>query len=109
MRGRDLSNTTESEMKVFTFVRDLCARHPAIQRAILFGSRARGDHHERSDFDLAIDAPGFSDEEWARFALELREKAPTLCGLDLVRLESGTSVDLSGKIRQEGVDLYVRK
>ncbi|MGK5082197.1 nucleotidyltransferase domain-containing protein [Bdellovibrionota bacterium FG-1] len=44
----------------------------------MFGSRARGDHHERSDFDLAVEAPDIGDEAWARFALELREKAPTL-------------------------------
>lgn len=33
------------------------ARHPAVRRVILFGSRARGDHRERSDIDFAFDAP----------------------------------------------------
>ena len=101
--------TTETEQKVYDFVRALCGGESSIHRAILFGSRARGDHQERSDFDLAIEAPGISDEAWARFALELRDKAPTLCGIDVVRLNSKTSKDLSSKIKNEGVKLYVRK
>ena len=34
------------------------ARHPEVERVWLFGSRARGDNFERSDIDLAIEAPG---------------------------------------------------
>ncbi|GAX88760.1 nucleotidyltransferase family protein [Effusibacillus lacus] len=30
---------------------------PAVQKAILFGSRARGDCNPRSDIDLSIEAP----------------------------------------------------
>ena len=28
--------------------------HPEVDRATLFGSRAKGTHHERSDVDLAL-------------------------------------------------------
>jgi predicted nucleotidyltransferase len=30
------------------------AEHPRIEKMILFGSRAFGDHEERSDVDIAI-------------------------------------------------------
>lgn len=33
------------------------ARYPAVERVWLFGSRARGDKFERSDIDLAVEAP----------------------------------------------------
>ena len=29
-------------------------RYPAIERAVLFGSRARGEHSEQSDYDVAV-------------------------------------------------------
>lgn len=80
-----------------------------MNRVILFGSRARNDTGARSDFDVAVDAPAMTEAEWARFAIELREKIPTLCGLDLVRLSPVLSAELQEKIRKEGVEIYVRK
>ena len=77
-------------------------------RVILFGSRARGDHHDRSDYDIALDAPAVSSADWARFALEVREHFPSLCGLDLVRLTATTAADLRQKIQQEGRVIYER-
>ena len=29
-------------------------KYPEVERVLLFGSRARGDHSERSDYDVAI-------------------------------------------------------
>ena len=35
-------------------MRDVFRRHPQVTAAILFGSRAKGTHTERSDVDLAV-------------------------------------------------------
>jgi predicted nucleotidyltransferase len=35
-------------------VRSVLRLHPEVDRATLFGSRAKGTHHERSDVDLAL-------------------------------------------------------
>lgn len=35
-------------------VRSVLRLHPEVHRATLFGSRAKGTHHERSDVDLAL-------------------------------------------------------
>ena len=37
-------------------LREVCsfARQHSVERVILFGSRARGDHTERSDIDIAV-------------------------------------------------------
>lgn len=40
--------------QVFTFFTEMGYQHPQIQSIILFGSRARGDFSEKSDFDIAI-------------------------------------------------------
>lgn len=59
---------------------------PRIRRIILFGSRARGDARERSDADLAIEAPGADPVAWDDMLAALDE-APTLLQLGVVRLE----------------------
>ncbi len=95
--------------KVLQYLRDRAASEPGIESLILFGSRARGDAHERSDFDVAALAPNLSHADWARWALETRERFPSLLGLDLVRIESGrTAFDLQEKIHAEGKAIYVR-
>ena len=35
-------------------VRSVLRQHPEVHSATLFGSRAKGTHHERSDVDLAL-------------------------------------------------------
>lgn len=39
--------------QIYHQLANLAKRHGA-KRLVLFGSRARGDYHERSDIDLAI-------------------------------------------------------
>jgi len=89
---------------------DLAARlaeHPAVERVWLFGSRARGDAFERSDIDLAIEAPAMDRSEWVRLKLDFEDEAPTLLNLDLLRWEE-TPQDLRRRIRQEGIVVHER-
>lgn len=79
---------------------------PAVERVLLFGSRARGDHGRRSDIDLAVDAPGATLADRARMA-ELVEDAPALVGIDLVRLDQAGGA-LRQEIEREGIVLHER-
>ena len=81
-------------------------RSRSVERIILFGSRARGDHGERSDIDLGIACPGASPEEWAAI-WNIVDEAPTLLNVDLVRLEHVDDT-LREAIEREGVVLYAR-
>ena len=83
------------------------ARHPAVERVGLFGSRARGDHFERSDIDLAIEAPSMDDSDWVRIKLEFEDEAPTLLLIDLVRIEDAPE-HLREQIGDEGIVIYER-
>ena len=84
-------------------VRPLIARlatAPGVERVISFGSRARGDHRERSNVDLAVDAPGVSRVDWLRLKVDADE-ARTLFHVELVRLEEAptrlkASIDRGG-------------
>ena len=79
------------------------ARKYGAQRLVLFGSRARGDHHPGSDIDLAIyDMP---EENRGGFWLEV-EELPTLLKFDLVHISPGMDPVFLGNIEKDGVTLY---
>jgi predicted nucleotidyltransferase len=83
------------------------ARHPAVERVWLFGSRARGDNFARSDVDLAIEAPSMDHDDWLRIKLSFDDEAPTLLLTDLVRIEDAPE-HLREQIRDEGIVVYER-
>ena len=70
---------------------------------MLFGSRARGDHHERSDIDLAV--YGMPEQNRGTFWLEA-EELPTLLKLDIVHISSGMNPEFLHNIEKDGVTLY---
>ena len=49
-------------------IRRLCERTPRLERLWIFGSRARGDHRQRSDIDLVANAPGWTLSNSLAFA-----------------------------------------
>lgn len=83
-------------------LQDLAARSGA-SRMVLFGSRARGDHRERSDIDLAV--WGLKGMDVGRLRLAL-EELPTLLSFDLVCADACTNPKLLETIAREGVVLY---
>ena len=82
------------------------ARACSASRLVLFGSRARGDHRERSDVDLAVF--GLDSVGAGRLRLAL-EELPTLLSFDLVCVDADTSPALLANIEREGVTLYASK
>lgn len=83
-------------------IHDLAAQSGA-SRLVLFGSRARGDHRERSDIDLAV--WGLRGMAFGRLRLAL-EELPTLLSFDLVCADACTDPNLLENIAREGVTLY---
>ena len=72
-----------------------------IEKVILFGSRARGDFHDRSDIDLAI-----SGGRGNYFALMVEEDTSTLLKFDVVDLEGSVQKELREAIGKEGKIIY---
>lgn len=67
----------------------------------MFGSRARGDFHERSDIDLAV-----LGGDTNNFVLAVDEETSTLLMYDIVDLSLPVQQELKEKIYQEGVVIY---
>lgn len=88
------------KVKVENFIVELAKKYN-LSKAILYGSRARGDNHERSDIDLAVEGG-----DVVNFILELDEEAPTLLMFDVVNLADKLSEDFLAEIERDGVILY---
>ena len=86
-----------------------------IERLVLFGSRARGDAHEDSDYDIAVFLEDLTDR-WPEFhrLADLRTEilAETSAFLEARPFRAGSYRDrtpLMHEIRRDGVDLRSRK
>lgn len=86
-------------------LRELARQHGA-DKIVLFGSRARGDNHSRSDVDLAVwglhDAIRYLD-----FQEAVEEQVPTLLRFDIVDMDGFSVSDtLRDEIKKDGVLIY---
>lgn len=80
-------------------------KHLDPDRIWIYGSRARGDERELSDYDLAFDVREKNISKWSGFSIEVQDEAETLHKLDLV-LFSSSNGELREKILKEGILLY---
>lgn len=80
-------------------------RYDTIERAVLFGSRARGDYSERSDYDIAVfgDVPG---ADKARLHAWAEEELPTLHKIDLTFVGDVSDEKFLESIEREGIIFY---
>ncbi len=73
----------------------------SVEKLLLFGSRARGDHKERSDIDLAVYGGNA-----AAFALDIEEETNTLLMYDIVDMNLPIQDSLRRSIEDEGILIY---
>lgn len=86
-------------------VRDIyqvLASYPAVKKAVLFGSRGRGDYRYNSDIDLAVYVEGEAPPE---LYLDLDEAAG-IYQLDYINMNTLTDAKLRQVIETEGVQIY---
>ena len=76
----------------------------APDKIILFGSRARGDHGESSDYDIVI-LGAFDPAQWAAFAVESDERPLTLLKVDLLNYRD-CNEEYRKQIARDGKVLY---
>lgn len=79
-------------------------RSLALRRAMLFGSRARGDARPDSDIDLAFWHDS-SDACFADFVNRMADEAPTLLSLDLLDMRR-VDPRLRQQVLREGIVVH---
>ena len=72
-----------------------------LDTVILFGSRARGDSHSKSDIDLAV-----RGGDIINFSIDIEEEVDTLLCFDVVDLDNEISEALLDSIQKDGVVIY---
>ena len=77
------------------------AKENSIIKIVLFGSRARGDHTERSDVDLAVYGGDFDSFYWY-----IKENIHSLLSFDVVDMNSRVTEELKKEIERDGVVIY---
>lgn len=69
-----------------------------VDKIILFGSRAKGTHRERSDIDIAVLGGDFDGFYW-----DIKENAWTLLMFDIINFSERISEELRQEIEKYGV------
>lgn len=80
-------------------------KYPQVERLLLYGSRARGEHITGSDIDLAIDAPGMEEPTFARLWNEI-DDLPIIYTLDIVHLQGLSNLELLAEINKDAASLW---
>lgn len=90
--------------QIWENIKNLGVKYQA-EKIMLFGSRARGDNHDRSDIDLAI--YGMPQENQALFWSDV-DDLPTLLKFDLVHIVPYLDEAFLQNIEKDGVLLYAK-
>lgn len=85
----------------------LCASSPRLERARLFGSRARCTHRPGSDLDLVLNGSALADGDVAAlYGAFDQSRLPYK--VDLVLVDAHLSPAIRASIERDGVDVFVR-
>ena len=76
-----------------------------IDKMVLFGSRARGDHSPVSDYDIAVFKMELSQTDRALLSLDI-EEINTLKKIDVVFIDDNIAEEFIANIIKEGVVIY---
>lgn len=73
-----------------------------VSKIVLFGSRARGKHGEKSDIDLAV----YGCKDFGDFTEAIETQVWTLLSFDLIDMNTNISSELQKEIERDGVLIY---
>lgn len=74
---------------------DVFQCHPEIEQVKLYGSRAKGTYHERSDIDLVVYGHAINRHLIARLLMEFDEKYPLSCRSAALRADQKYGLERS--------------
>ena len=85
-------------------IKEIAAKYK-IDKMVLFGSRARGDHSPVSDYDIAVFEKGLSPIDKALLSSDI-EDISTLKKIDMVFIDDNITEAFLDNITKEGVVIY---
>jgi predicted nucleotidyltransferase len=94
--------------KTMEAVHSVLARHPEIDQAILFGSRAKGTYKPGSDIDLVLKGPDLSGRILNRVCGEL-DDLPIPYEFSVILDQQMTDPEIRAHVDRAGICFYERK
>lgn len=82
-----------------------CSSNSLIEKVVLFGSRARGDHQQTSDIDLAIYTRNATHSQQNLIEFDMKEMSTAL-KMDIVFTNRLTKEKLISNILKDGMIIY---
>jgi uncharacterized protein len=89
-------------------IRRVIAAHPAVARAAIFGSRAKGTYHTGSDVDLALWGNELTDSIVQKVSFALNEETLLPFRFDVLDASRLANKDLISHIERVSVEIYTR-
>ena len=84
------------------------AQFPEVSKAILFGSRAKGNFKKASDIDLSIKGQALNNTIIAKINLILNEETSLPYFFDVIHYESLKNIQLKEHIDRVGIVIYTK-
>ncbi|MBE2198922.1 MAG: nucleotidyltransferase domain-containing protein [Anaerolinea sp.] len=84
----------------------ILAQYPAVQTALIFGSRAKGNYKPGSDVDIALQGDEVTDRIAAEIAYHLNEDTLMPYHFDVLNYRMIANPDLVAHIDRVGVPFY---
>lgn len=81
------------------------ATFPEVEQVLLYGSRAKGNWHERSDIDLAVKGPQVDRFRLARLLLDI-DDSDLPFPVDLLHYDTLKNARLKDHIDRVGIVIY---
>lgn len=88
-------------------IRAILAQYPAVETALVFGSRAKGNYKRGSDVDLALQGAELTERTAAQIAYYLNEETIMPYHFDVLSYGSITNPTLRAHIDRVGREIYV--
>ncbi|SES87281.1 nucleotidyltransferase domain-containing protein [Anaerobranca gottschalkii] len=81
-------------------------KFPDIDKAVVFGSRSKGNYKRGSDIDVAVFGKEISDNTVNRLRVILNEELPLPFYFDVINFETLQNEELKREIENYGVVIY---
>lgn len=94
---------TGISQRVFQDIQTIAEKYNTA-KILLFGSRARGTHQDKSDIDLAV----YGCRNFNAFSYAMEENVWTLLKMDLINMDETISIELKSEIEKDGVEGFER-
>ena len=84
-------------------------KHPKVERACIFGSRAKGNFKNGSDVDIALKGADLDLDTMSRISYWLNEETNMPYKFDILIYDSIDEVILKEQIDRVGIEFYIRR